>query len=140
MTFMQRSIAILSRCLLCAVLLVGVGVGCSGRNPNYPELAEVTGTLTVNGKPVKNVTVTFTPKEGGRASHGSTDADGNFYLKFGGSDKGAILGQHEVTFVYSDADGAADALPRRYADQSASMAAEVTKEGPNQFSFDLKGK
>ncbi|EAQ82494.1 hypothetical protein DSM3645_08852 [Blastopirellula marina DSM 3645] len=126
--------------LLCAAVIVGLGAGCAGRNSNYPELAEVTGAVTVNGKPVENVSIMFDPESGGHASHGLTDAAGKFRLKYTGSTHGAELGPHKVTFIYGDADGPADVLPRKYADQTSSMNAEVTQEGPNEFTFDLKGK
>ncbi|WP_237564929.1 Ig-like domain-containing protein [Blastopirellula marina] len=130
----------LTRVMLFAILTISLGAGCLGRDASHPDLAEVTGVVTVNGKPVQNVAVVFNPEAGGHASRGTTDAEGKFQLKYSGSAAGATLGRHDVLFIYNDADGPANVLPRKYADQTASMNAEVTQEGPNEFTFDLKGR
>ncbi|TWT33248.1 DUF4198 domain-containing protein [Blastopirellula retiformator] len=127
------------RVLLGCMILIGLAGGC-GPAANHPELAPVTGVVTVNGKPVENVTVVFTPATEGRVSRGGTDAEGKFTLRYAGDADGAVLGQHAVTFMVIDADAPANVLPRKYADQTASIPAEVTKAGPNEYTFDLKGR
>jgi hypothetical protein len=56
----------------------------------------VTGKVTLDGQPVTNGLVTFTPVEGGRAASGKTDASGQYEL-VGVGGKGAVVGQHRVT-------------------------------------------
>lgn len=78
--------------LVCVLgCLVCLGCGSGG-----PELGEVTGIVTMDGQPVANALVTFTPKEGGRSSTGATDASGKYVLAFVDG-PGAMVGVHQVT-------------------------------------------
>jgi hypothetical protein len=74
-----------------ALCLTYAGCGESG-----PELGAVTGVVTLDGKPYPNALVTFTPKDGGPASTGVTDASGAYELLCLDR-KGAPLGQHQVS-------------------------------------------
>lgn len=75
----------------CALL-----AGCS----QGPELAEVKGKVTMNGKPLGNVQVAFHPDPDkgtpGQGSTGATDAEGNFTLKYADGRPGAVVGPHRV--------------------------------------------
>ncbi|UUO05905.1 carboxypeptidase-like regulatory domain-containing protein [Blastopirellula sp. J2-11] len=136
---MRKNVPMPSRLMLCVIFSAAVG-GCLGRAASHPELVEANGTVTVHGKPVQNITVSFYPAAGGRASRGSTDAEGKFRLMYDRGVPGAVPGEYSVKFMLMDADAPANMLPRKYADQTASMSADVTQEGPNEFTFDLKGK
>ncbi|GAA5507481.1 hypothetical protein Rcae01_02937 [Novipirellula caenicola] len=70
-------------------------VGCGGG----PELSDVEGVVTVNGKPAANVEITFQPTSGGRASVGMTDEAGEYELIYSPSATGAIPGPHTVTIA-----------------------------------------
>ena len=71
------------------------GCGSSG-----PQLGTVTGTVTLDGKPVPNALVTFISKEpDGTSSYGKTDASGKYQLEFTTERLGAMLGAHDVTIV-----------------------------------------
>lgn len=74
--------------LLLVVLLSGCG-------SDGPELAEVTGTVTVDGKPVPNAILTFIPT-GGSTSYGKTDEQGKYTLMFTDTKYGAMIGTHKV--------------------------------------------
>lgn len=91
--------------------IVGVGIllggafalGCS----NSPPLTEVSGKVTMNGQPLKNVRVDFhpDPDQGtrGSGSSGTTDENGNFTLTYtAGGQRGAVIGHHRV--IVSDLD------------------------------------
>ncbi|HET6572815.1 MAG TPA: hypothetical protein VFG68_04375 [Fimbriiglobus sp.] len=77
-----------------AALLSGCGGG--------PDIAPVSGRVTMDGKPLANVYVTFQPNPGkdvenaGRGSVGVTDADGRFTLTYEGGRSGAVVGKHIV--------------------------------------------
>ena len=86
---MSRVGCVLIAC--CLVCLITIGCG-----PGGPNLGTVTGKVTLDGQPVTNGLVTFTPVEGGRAASGKTDASGQYDL-VGVGGKGAVLGQHRVT-------------------------------------------
>ena len=57
-------------CLASLVLLVG----CGGN----PDLADVKGVVTLDGQPLPNAFVMFTPEGSGTVSFGQTGDDGNF--------------------------------------------------------------
>jgi hypothetical protein len=73
-------------------------IGCE----SGPELGAVTGLVTLDGQPVPDAFVTFTPKGPGRPSQTKTDAQGRFTLKFSGTREGALIGQHSVTVSTAD--------------------------------------
>jgi hypothetical protein len=88
------------------VLFAGLlAVGCS----NAPSLAEVSGKITMNGQPIKNVRVDFHPDPDkgtrGKGSSGTTDADGNFTLTYDGGKPGAVVGHHNVIVTDLDVFG-----------------------------------
>jgi hypothetical protein len=73
-------------------------LGCAllaGCGPGGPTLGKVTGKVTLDGKPLPNVAVTFMPTEGGSAS-GITDASGNYELSHPNG-KGTPLGKNKVS-------------------------------------------
>jgi len=74
-------------------LLLLTACGC-GRG-NYPEVATVTGIVTLDGKPLEDAEITFAPKDG-RASSGRTDARGQYALSYTKNIRGAVLGEHRV--------------------------------------------
>jgi hypothetical protein len=59
-----------------------------------PTLGKVTGKVTLDGKPVPDVAVTFMPTEGGSGS-GITDASGNYELTHSNG-KGTPIGKNKV--------------------------------------------
>ncbi len=59
-----------------AMMRQGVGRGIEAKGPG---MAEVTGTVTLGGKPLEGATVKFTPNEG-RAAAGVTDKQGRYSL------------------------------------------------------------
>lgn len=85
---MDRMVAVVG------VLLLAAGCG-SGL-----DTAPVSGTITLNGQPLANASVTFTPAATGLeapASNGRTDASGNYTLQVTVTgDKGAVKGMHTV--------------------------------------------
>jgi hypothetical protein len=87
------------RCRLLAVILTALLLsGCEKR----PELGLVTGTLTLDGKPLDGVLVKFMPDpetgNAGATSFSLTDDLGKFDLVFGKDQDthGAITGWHRV--------------------------------------------
>jgi hypothetical protein len=82
-----RTIVLMLACA--SLLLLG---GCS----NGPTIAEVEGTLTMDGKPLDGIQVEFLPELGPR-SIGKTDAQGHFSLMTDdGKRKGAAIGSSRV--------------------------------------------
>lgn len=76
-------------CVIFSMLCVS---GCQ----KGPKTGTVEGVVTMDGQPLANVLVTFTPVEGGMASTGTTDEQGKYTLVYPGG-KGALVGKHKVS-------------------------------------------
>jgi hypothetical protein len=123
--------------MLGCLLALAVG-GCGGRNdPNRPELLEVSGTVTWNGKPLEGAVVVFEPQQGA-LSTGGTDAAGRFTLRYSRNLKGAVVGQHTVRISKFEGEAGPETIPGKYNENSA-LTCEVTPVGNNDFTFDLEG-
>ncbi len=94
--FSGTSIVALSGLILAAL----GGCGDSG-----PDVLPVTGSVSLEGKPLEGATVTFSTKEGklaaGELAFGTTDAQGRFRLRSQAGPTetldGAVAGEHRVT-------------------------------------------
>ncbi len=122
---------------LSLTLLACLVVGCSGSGEPLPKLVNVTGVVTAKGKPLEKISVTFLPQSDDAASSGATDAEGKFTLMYNQHAKGAVIGQHRVTFQLSDADAMSNPIPKKYENVDSRPVVEVTAAGPNEFTFDL---
>ena len=84
---------------LCVFASVGVFAGGCGRGVKLPPLAEVSGTVTLDGKALPGATVQFIPDEAkgtkGPPAQGVTDENGHFELTTLRR-KGAPVGFHKV--------------------------------------------
>ncbi len=115
---------------------------------NLPPLAEVTGTVTFDGKPLpKDSIVRFQPISGEpnqnlnlATSFGFTDEKGMYRLTYLVIDEkrisGAVLGKHMVVIQAKDEVGA-ELLPLKYSSSRSELRADVVKGGP-PINFDLK--
>jgi len=84
----------------CLLLIAGCGLalaGCGG--VEVPETGNVTGTVTIDGKPAAGVRVKFSPVGPGRGSSATTDASGNYSLIYSANATGAMIGQHKATIA-----------------------------------------
>lgn len=71
-------------------------LACVGCGPKGPEMGAVTGTVTLDGKPLSNAMVIFSPESGGRPGSGKTDASGKFEIYTMGS-QGVAVGSCRVS-------------------------------------------
>jgi hypothetical protein len=123
------------------LLLLGCAAsGCGNGGPDdLPDLAAVTGFITLDGQPLANARVVFLPEKSGGASGAITAEDGSYELKYRSGEPGAALGKHAVQ-ISTDVDGAmtpeAERVPAQF-NRETTLSAEVT-EGPNEHDFDLK--
>jgi len=147
--------------LLFAAVFLTSTIGCRRHAANQPVLAPVKGTVTFQGKPVEGAQVIFSPKSGGRAAIGTTDAQGVFSLTTPTSGEGTTPGECLVAITKTRLEGAmtpqeanayflrehrpppmpktVQLLPQRYSDPVKSgLSATVREAGPNDFPFDLQ--
>lgn len=75
--------------------VVALALSLAGCEPGGPPMGQVTGTITLDGKPLPNAAVTFAPVDGGGASSGISDANGKYELN-AQDRKGAVIGKHRV--------------------------------------------
>ena len=122
---------------LARLALIALLAGCGGGGlGDLPELALVTGQVTQGGKPVEGATVTFVPEGDGSLSNGMTDAEGRFELYYSEEHKGAVPGKHTVRISKFEGEAGEELIPTKYNEEST-LTKEVTKEGPNDFKFEL---
>lgn len=135
-------------------------LGCGGPSIKFPDTVPVTGKVTLDGQPLPNATVVFTPSSPKDASAlGYTDASGNYELETGyGAErhKGAPPGEYKVhistmlppppkkgeTPVGPAATpaGGADKVPDQYSSLARTkLTATIDSKGGTK-DFDLKSK
>lgn len=73
------------------------GLGCGGSS-DQPDLGTVTGTVTMDGKPLAYAIISFAPSEG-LPSSGQADKNGLYKLSHIGDAKGALIGKHTVSIM-----------------------------------------
>jgi hypothetical protein len=124
--------------------------GCGG-GPDLPPVADVSGVVTIDGKPLPRGTIQFVPDEskgpGGATAVGRIGSDGRYTLKTAGVE-GAIVGFHKVG-VHALGEEPKDEtappprpiIPSRYFDPDTSgLTAEVKAGQQNERNFRLKSK
>ncbi|MCC9604752.1 carboxypeptidase-like regulatory domain-containing protein [Blastopirellula sp. JC732] len=135
----------MNRTLAMLFLVASPLVGLTACFPSSgPALGNVTGTVTLDGKPLPNAMISFYPTSGLRSAHGTTDGEGKYLLRFTGMKDGALVGEHRVKIEVGVQTGEAPAapagklpkLPAKYNAESE-LTAEVER-GSNTIDFDLK--
>jgi hypothetical protein len=84
---------------LSILILSIVCLGCGSQDT--PPLGRVSGTVTLDGAPVQGAGLEFIADAGGVA-YGKTDASGNYYMSFGTSRTGAVVGKNRVRITSND--------------------------------------
>ncbi len=129
------------------IALLASLVGCGSDAPPLPELGLVKGKVTLDGKPVPNASIIFTPMDPGLRSFGRTDESGQYELTYQQGHKGAAVGPHTVRIrtggEVADADGnivseSPEIIPERYHGQMA--LSKMVEPGENPINFDLTSK
>ncbi len=126
---------------------VGICIGCGGVS-DAPTTIEVTGTVTLDGDPVKEASVIFEDTEGKEKSYfAKTDNNGTFSTSMtAGKKKVRITAIREVpgkTVPDGAGTGTVPAteqfIPKKY-NTATTLEEEVKAEGPNKLTFELKSE
>jgi hypothetical protein len=119
------------------LVLTAILVGCSQEGGF--QLAKVSGTVTLDGHPVAGAGLEFVAEAGGVA-YGRTDASGRYYMSFGSSRTGAIVGKNQVRITAGDKVAVGDkkyesteVFPKKY-NKESELVVEVAS-GSNTFDF-----
>ncbi|AMV33387.1 hypothetical protein VN12_14775 [Pirellula sp. SH-Sr6A] len=120
----------------CALLLFGALSGCANRIPT----ASVTGTITINGKPVEGIEVQFVPEAKVRPSIGMTDAQGRYRAEFLTTQSGVVLGSCVVQLSIYRGESMKNYLPKKFNEDAASNPEFNLNvvEGGITFDYDIK--
>ncbi len=123
----------------------GLLAGCGGGTG--PELAKVTGLVTLDGQPLPKARVVFQPSgPNASPSTAETREDGSFELYFRRDAPGAMIGQHSVRVttagIVSDDSGNETTVPEKVPtrfNKDSGLTFEV-KPGRNEFEISLDSK
>lgn len=126
-----------------AILLAAGLIGC-GRASYMKEVAPVAGTIQLDGEPVTEGYVLFTPDvqsgsdplSSGKSATGNIDREGKFQLSTYGDNDGALIGPHTVTFFRPDPEDDDMFVKNRYIPGGKSVRIEVEPE-MNQLEIHL---
>ncbi|MBA2114739.1 carboxypeptidase-like regulatory domain-containing protein [Bremerella alba] len=121
-------------------------VGCRGGGD--PGVVRVTGTVTMEGKPLPNATVLFVSGQG-RPSGALTDESGRYELNYTGHQKGARIGHNRVQITTAQGPSETmegepvpaipESIPAKYNSRSE-LEFTVTEDGENVANFELSSK
>ena len=128
------------RMFLMIALPFAVLAGC-GTSSDGPEIAPVSGVVTLDGKPVTNASVVF-ESSNGVVAFGNTNGEGVYELNYLDGQKGAEVGSNTVRIeTVLDAPPPAnyrDPIPAKY-NQRSELKADV-QPGQNTHDFALQTK
>jgi len=125
-------------------------LGCGQSADDRPPV-EITGTVTLDGKPLMTGVIQFTSSQTGESAYSPLDAAGNYWLEFPNADVGA---EYAVT-ISPPIDESGDALaaaenpaarqsspiPRKYRDRTTSgLSVTIQQPGLNTFDFQLSSR
>ncbi|GAA4423291.1 hypothetical protein [Bremerella cremea] len=122
------------------LLLAAAFVGCSGGQSGI-----VTGTITVDGKPIDGLQVEFVPKKVGTATAiGFTSNGGQYELMYGRGKKMIPAGEYRVTVgVFRESGSEVDRglkLGKNYTSLEETELKATVTGGTNPIDFALKTK
>jgi hypothetical protein len=117
--------------LSCLLILLVAGCGQSG-----PELAPVTGQVTLDGRPLENADLTFSV-QGKSPGVARTDGDGRYEVMYKRGVMGAPVGPNKVSItVSSEVVRNPPRIPPRY-NTETKLEREVKAGEDNVFDFPL---
>lgn len=113
------------------VLAIALLAGCG---PSGPAVQPVSGTLTIDGSPAKNVQVVFHPVDaGGLMASGQVDASGVYSLRSGNTGaKGALVGKYKVVLSPFEEESM-DAAAARYTSGTGKPTAPAKPAFPKEY-------
>jgi hypothetical protein len=127
--------------------LLALGLVLTGCGPK--DMGRVSGTVTLDGKPLPDAVIQFQPTNGERPSAAATDSAGRYELMYATTTKGARVGEHAVTIsTYSEfkvdeetgnrSPGSPELLPAKY--NIKSELKKTVEAGNNTIDFELDSK
>lgn len=119
-----------------ACMTLVAAMGCS----NHPEIAPVSGRVTIDGAPLTVGFVRFVPA-GARSSTGKLNAQGEYRLTCLTEGDGAIVGEHQVEIVATEVLTSSTIkhfVPKKYANgRTSTLTCSVPAGGRDDADFEL---
>lgn len=130
-----------------AILLAMSSLAGCGRPSHMKEVAPVSGAVQLDGTPITEGYITFTPDvtsgadplASGKSASGTIGSSGEFHLSTYGEGDGAIIGSHTATFFRPDPDDDEQIVKDRYIPGGKSVKVEV-QAGSNLLNIHLHKK
>lgn len=117
------------------VAVVSLFTGCG---PSGPEIAHVSGKVTMDGKPIPYAAVVFIP-ENGRPAGAMTDENGNYVLNFTQGRRGAIPGK-SIIRITTNREAQQDASGKPIPGSKETIPAEYNTNSKLEFTVEPKKK
>lgn len=129
---------------LVLMLVTSALVGCSGESG--PKYVKVTGTVTLDGKPLTAGDVYFFPEASdGQSSYGGIKPDGSYEL-YCVEQVGAVIGRHRVSvegpqpISETGAVQPVDPVPEKYSRPDTSEIVKEVTDSENVINLELTSK
>lgn len=124
-----------------AISLVCFAVsGCNKKSDFADKLGNVTGTVTLDGSPMADALVSFSPSGEGGSSSGRTNEAGVYTMTYAPGEPGAWIGDHQVAIDKEVSDDATETtlqyIPPKYRGDNSELTASV-QTGENTIDFAL---
>ncbi|MBA2114135.1 hypothetical protein HOV93_12910 [Planctomycetes bacterium FF15] len=121
-------------------MLFGSLLGCGNSGPQLPPTVPVTAKVILNGKPLMEAEITFSPVSSGPSSNGQVIQGEVVNLQTNAQKPGVALGEYKVTIYDQPVEfGGRELVPDKYGRLNDGFVATVTEDGPNEFTFALTG-
>ncbi|QDV70478.1 hypothetical protein Poly24_42020 [Rosistilla carotiformis] len=118
---------------VCASLL-----GCGRPDPQLPPTVAVSAIVTLDGTPLEEAEITFSPSASGPSSNGRVVAGEVIDVMTNGQKPGVTIGEHVVTIYDRPVEaGGRELVPDSYGRFDGGFHATVKEDGPNEFNFEL---
>jgi len=119
--------------LACMAMLISVSLARCGGGETA-NVGSVSGTVTLDGRPLASASIVFQPEKG-RPASGGTDDNGYYSLSYSNNQSGAIVGPCQVTIstAFENEDGkvSPERVPANYS-QPGVLTADV-KSGSDEY-------
>ena len=121
------------------IVLLGIS-GCFGGGESLPELANVTGTVNLDGSPLIGANVLFQPQQG-KTAFALTDENGKFELMYNQETAGTVPGSYtvKVSKEKNPEEPGNNLIPPKY-NENTTLKADVKSGEENDFQFDLTSR
>ena len=127
--------------LTVAAGLICLLTGCGGAEAESKPMGTVSGTVTLEGKPLTDLRVNFISEQVGAGAGGDLQADGSYTLDGpipAGSYDVFITMPSNFTPAQAQNNTSLSKVPPKYLDQARTDLKAQVSEGENQNDFDLK--